>query len=140
MLNYFAEDPDSDGVKFIYIDDVANVMVTAALDYGIHVEGWTIDDCVDYFNTSMGDLYGVTADSLSDYYTLLVTTPCYSVKYGMGFIHTKQIMDRAHENFPDATDLEIHTAYLNCLTTNYEELEENLNAMLSGEMEPPTGN
>ena len=58
----------------------------------------------------------------------------------MGFIHTKQIMDRAHENFPDATDLEIHTAYLNCLTTNYEELEENLTAMLSGEMEPPTGN
>ena len=140
MLNYFAEDPDSDGVKFIYIEDVSNVMVTAALDYGIHVEGWTIDDCVDYFNTAMGDLYGVTADSLSDYYTLLVTTPCYSVKYGMGFIHTKQIMERAHEFFTDTAAPEIYTAYLNCLTTNYEELEENLTAMLSGEMEPPQGN
>jgi hypothetical protein len=49
-------------------------------------------------------------------------------------------MERAHEIFPNATHLETHTAYLNCLTTNYEELEENLTDMLSGEMEPPQGN
>ena len=140
MMNYFAEDPTAAGVRFIYLEDVSNVIVTAALDYGIHVEGWTIDDCVDYYNEAMGNLYGITADSLSEYYTLLVTTPCYSVKYGMGFVHTKLVMENAHDNFPDASDLEIHTAYLNCLTTNYEEIEENLTAMLNGDLEPPKGN
>ena len=140
MMNYFAEDPDSAAARLIYIEDVNNVIITAYLDYGIHTEGWTLDECVDYFNEATCNMYMVTADSLSEYYTLLVTTPCYSVKYGMGFLHTKEIFDRAHENFPDATDLEIHTAYLNCLTTNFEEIEENLTAMLNGDLEPPKGN
>ena len=140
MMNYFADNPEGDAEMFVYLEDISNVLITTGLDYGIHVEGWTIEDCCDYYNAATCDMYGITPDMISDYYTLLVTTPCYSAKYGMGFIHTKEIMERAHENFPDASEVEIHEAYLNCLTTNFEELEVNMTAMLNGELEPPQGN
>lgn len=137
ISDIFATDPTSPAERMIWMDRINNMYITAVLDFGIHSEGWTLDDCVDYFNEATGDLYGVTADSLQEYYTLLVTEPCYSVKYAMGYIHTKNIIENAKINYPDATELEIHTTYLNCLTTNYEEIAENFDLMMQGKMLPP---
>ena len=139
ISDIFATDPTSPAERIIWIDRSNNMFITAVLDFGIHYEGWTLDDCVDYFNEATGDLYGVTADSLQDYYTLLVTEPCYSIKYAMGYVHTKNIIENAKINYPDATELEIHTTYLNCLTTNYEEIQENFDLMMQGKMDPPQG-
>ena len=78
-------------------------------------------DCVDYLQS-----YGfpVDEDSFSRFYTLLVTDPGYYTKYGMGYLWTQTIMDNLHANHPNATDKDIHTAYLNALTGTFEQIEQ----------------
>ena len=61
----------------------------------------------------------MTADQLQDIYTLVLTDPCYYVKYGMGYINTCEIIKEEQEKYPDASDMEIHTAYLNALSGTY---------------------
>ena len=96
-----------------------SLLLGTRVDYGIHVENWSLSDCVDYFN-SFG--FGVSEKSFSKYYTLLVTDPCYYAKYGMGYLWTQKTMDEMHQKHPNATDLEIHTAYLNSLTGTFEQI------------------
>ena len=51
---------------------------------------------------------------------------------GIGNMITTSIMSQAHVDFPDATDLQIHTAYLNALTGTYEQITYYMYEELSG--------
>ena len=121
---YYADTPDSAGARVVAIENELNVILGTMMDYGIHVKGWTLTDCADCFNDVFGG--GVSESALQELYTLVVTDPCYYVKYGMGYIHTAEIMSGAHGQFPNASDEEIHTAYLDALTTNFEQIETNM--------------
>ena len=87
-----------------------------------------MQECLDYFN-SFG--FGVTEDTFGQFYTLIVTDPCYYAKYGMGYVWTQKIMDDMHANHPGKTDLEIHTAYLDSLTGTFEQIEAYTDKKLS---------
>ena len=114
----------------VQIEDELNVLMMARCDIGIHYEGWDLDDCASYFSTTLGR--SIQAASLNDMYILLVADPCYAVKYGCGFVNTGLIIQAAHDSFPDATDLQIHTAYLNALTGTFEQIQENMFRELEG--------
>ena len=119
-MKYFSDsDNVTDGMKVIKGESLMSLLLGTRVDYGIHVENWSLSDCVDYFN-SFG--FGVSEKSFSKYYTLLVTDPCYYAKYGMGYLWTQKTMDEMHQKHPNATDLEIHTAYLNSLTGTFEQI------------------
>lgn len=119
-MKYFSDsDNVTDGMKVIKDESLMSLLLGTRVDYGIHVENWSLSDCVDYFN-SFG--FGVSEKSFSKYYTLLVTDPCYYAKYGMGYLWTQKTMDDMHQKHPNATDLEIHTAYLNSLTGTFEQI------------------
>lgn len=126
-MKYFSGKGETDAVKYTRANEDLSLLLSTRVDYGIHVEGWTLDECVTYL-TMHG--FFVTKSSFSKYYTLLVTDPCYYVKYGMGYVWTKNIMDNARAKHPKATEKQIHTAYLNGLTGTFEQIEANLNKSL----------
>lgn len=126
-LKYFADNGITDGMKMVGYEADMSLLACTRVDYGINCEGWTLQDCLDYLN---GFGFGLSADSFSEYYTLLVTDPGYYVKYGMGNVWTTQIMTEMHEKHPKATDMEIHTAYLNSLSGTYEDIRTHTDAAL----------
>lgn len=123
-------DSDNTVRTLVQIEDELNVLFMARCDIGINWEGWDLDDCASFFSAQLGR--SIKASSLQDMYDLLYYEPCYAVKYGCGFVNTGLIIQAAHDSFPDATELEIHTAYLNALTGTFEQIRENMFAELQG--------
>ncbi|MBO4680430.1 MAG: DUF885 family protein [Clostridiales bacterium] len=124
---YFSGNGMTDAAKYVVLDNDLTLLLETRIDFGIHYEGWDIDTCVKYLN--MHGLW-VTKSSLQRIYTLLVCDPCYFVKYGMGYVWTKNIMDNARSQFPKATEKQIHTAYLNGLTGTFDQIEANMKKSL----------
>lgn len=114
------------GIEAAVFENLFDVLLMARCDIGIHTENWSADDCAAYLN----ELYagfgipnaGYTGADLQDMYDLLVNVPNYATKYGVGYLHTSRLMSELHEQFPDASDREIHTAYLNALPGTYEQI------------------
>ena len=126
-MRYFSGNGRSDAVRYCEIDNDFNLLLSTRVDYGIHNEGWNLDDCVKYLNK-----YGlfVTKSSFQRFYTLLVTDPGYYAKYGMGYLWTSTVMENMKKQFPKATDMQIHTAYLDSLTGTFEQIEANMKKTL----------
>ena len=121
-------DEPSDGRDLIMVENELNVVIMARCDIGINYENWTIDDVADLYS----EVYGMTiaASDVQDLYNLLVSDPCYAIKYGCGFINTGYAMEQIRSEFPNATDEEIFTAYLNAQPGTFENIEEHMRAEL----------
>ena len=126
-MKYFNGNGESDAVKYTRANEDLSLLLSTRVDYGIHVEGWTLEESVNYL---IMHGFFVTKSSFSKYYTLLVTDPCYYAKYGMGYLWTKNIMENAKAKHPKATEKQIHTAYLDALTGTFEQIEANVNKSL----------
>ncbi|MBR4430673.1 MAG: DUF885 family protein [Clostridiales bacterium] len=127
-MRYFTGSGVTDAMTLVKDEAVLGLLVSTRADYGINVENWSLEECVSYFQ-SFG--FAVTEDSFSKFYTLLVTDPGYYAKYGMGYLWTQTIMDNLHANHPNATNKDIHTAYLDSLTGTFEQIEQYANKRLS---------
>ncbi len=126
-MRYFSGKGMTDAVRYCQIDNDWTLLLSTRVDYGIHTEGWTLEECVSYLNAH--GLF-VTKSSFKRFYTLLVTDPCYYVKYGMGYVWTSTVMSNMRTQFPKATDMQIHTAYLDSLTGTFEQIEANMKKTL----------
>ena len=121
-MRYFTDSGKvTDGMTLVKDEALLSMLLSTRADYGIHCENWSLQDCLDYFN-SFG--FQVTEDSFKEYYTLIVTEPSYYAKYGMGYVWTQKTMDDMHAKYPNKSDLEIHTAYLDSLTGTFEQINE----------------
>lgn len=127
-MKYFSDsDEVTDAMTLIKDESLLGLLCSTRVDYGVHVENWSLQDCLDYFN---GFGFAVTEANFSKYYTLIVTDPGYYAKYGMGYLWTQQTMDDMHAKYPDATDKEIHTAYLDSLTGTFDQINANMDKLL----------
>ncbi len=126
-MKYFSENGISDAMKLVRYESDLSLLASTRVDYGVHVENWSLKDCVDYFK-QFG--FSVSEKSFKKFYTLIVTDPGYYAKYGMGYVWTQQIMDDMHSKYPDKTDRQIHTAYLDSLTGTYGQIRKNTEANL----------
>lgn len=127
-LKYFADDGEPEQVVQIVTDEsVMGLLVSTRADYGIHMQNWTMQDCLDYFK-DFG--FQVSDDEFSRFYTLIVTDPGYYAKYGMGYLWTQKTMDVMRAKYPNATDRQIHTAYLDSLTGTFEMIAKNMDDLL----------
>jgi hypothetical protein len=61
---------------------------------------------------------------------LLVSDPGYYAKYGMGYLWTEKTMEDMHAKYPNATDKDIHTAYLDSLTGTFDMIAGNMEKLL----------
>ena len=127
-MKYFGGvDTPTDGMKLVRDESVMGLLVSTRADYGIHMENWTLKDCTEYFS-KFG--FQVSEDEFSRFYTLIVTDPGYYAKYGMGYLWTQKTMDDMHSKYPNATDRQIHTAYLDSLTGTFEMINRNMDDLL----------
>ncbi len=126
-MRYFSGNGVTDAVKLVGYESQLSLLASTRVDYGIHVENWTLKQCVDYFK-KFG--FSVTEDSFQKYYTLIVTDPAYYAKYGMGYLWTQQTMDDMHAKYPNKSDKEIHTAYLDSLTGTFDQIKKNMEKKL----------
>lgn len=124
--------------ELVRIENVLNVVLFARFDLGVNYEGWSAQDCADWYSDISGMSAG--ASMFMDAYELLLSDPGYGIKYGLGFINTGLVMAQLHNDFPDATDIEIHTAYLNAQTGTFEQILENARAYLEEGVVVPAGN
>ena len=90
-----------------------------------------MQDCADWYNDITGS--SINATAFQDAYNLLLSDPGYGIKYGLGFINTGMVIAQLQEEFPDASDLEIHTAYLNSLSGTFEQILENARYFLEND-------
>ena len=127
-MRYFSGTGVSDAVKLVNYESDLSLLVSTRIDYGIHAENWSLKECVDYFK-KFG--FSVTEKSFKKYYTLIVTDPGYYAKYGMGYLWTQQIMDDMRAKFPNKSEKEIHTAYLDSLTGTFPQIRKNMEMRLS---------
>ncbi len=127
-FRYFVENENA-GI-LIQIENEFNILLFARFDIGINYEGWDIDDCNAYYSSVFGT--DMNSEGIEQIYAIVTNQPGYGVKYGLGYINTGIVMTQAHRDFPDATDLEIHTAYLNALPLTFEMIYERMTAELSG--------
>lgn len=126
-MKYYSD--NSDLVTYCQVTNEADCLITARCDIGIHCEGWNIEDCVRLFS-KLG--MSVSSSSFREYYNLLQSDPNYSTKYGCGFVNTGIIMSKMKNEFPAASDKDIHTAYLNSLTGTFEQIEDHMRKELTG--------
>ena len=64
-------------------------------------------------------------------YQIVTNQPGYGVKYGIGFLNTGLTIESVRAQFPDATDEEIFTAYLDALPLTFEMIEARMVESLS---------
>ena len=127
-MKYFSDSGKPTKAMILKRDEwILGILASTRAEYGIHVENWSMQDCLDYFD-QMG--FGVNEDDFSEFYTLIVTDPGYYAKYGMGYLWTQKIMDDMRAKYPDATEKQIHTAYLDSLTMTFDKISENMDAEL----------
>ena len=133
---FFSTSPAS---TLVDIEDQINTILFARLDLGVNYEGWDLDDCTEWCSNLMG--MPLSSDALLDSYNIILSNPCYGVKYGISFINTGMVIAQLHNDFPDATDLEIHTAYLNAQSGTYEQILANAEQFLEeGDLSYPVSN
>ena len=134
-FKYFSTTPAS---TLIRIENQLNIILFARFDLGVNYEGWSLQDCADWYSGIMGST--VPAESFADAYNLLLSDPGYGVKYGIGFINTGMVIAQLQSDFPDASDLEIHTAYLNAQPGTFEQILEYASLILEEELQTPVEN
>lgn len=110
-------------------DNELNVLLFARLDIGINWEGWSLSDCTAYLSDLLGQ--SLNDSAVEQMYNIVTNQPGYGVKYGIGFLNTGLTIQSVREQFPDATDEEIFTAYLNALPLTFEMIEERMVTALS---------
>ena len=126
-IKYFEDNPDA--ATYAQINNEFDPVLTARCDIGIHCEDWDVKDCVRLFQENG---LSISESGFKTYYNLLVSDPTYSAKYGCGFVNTGLVMSRIKADFPNASDKDIHTAYLNGQTGTFEQIEEHMRKELSG--------
>ena len=103
----------------------------ARWDIGIHYEDWSIEDCADFYESLFDGMIPVSPDEIQDIYNILLSDPCYAVKYGCGFLLTGYVIETIATEFPDATPQEVFTAYLDSMPLTFEQIYNNMEVTLA---------
>lgn len=127
-FKYF--DAEGTAADITKIESELNILLMARWDIGIHYENWSIEDCAEFYSGLMDNMVTITPDDIQDIYNILLSDPCYAVKYGCGFLGTQEVMDKIRKEFPDASDKEIHTAYLDSMPVTFEMILANMEEIL----------
>ena len=127
-MRYYTDSGEvTDAMKLVRDESILGLYASTRIDYGIHVENWSLTDCVEYMD---GLGFQATEDSFKEFYVLVLTDPAYYTKYGMGYLWTQKTMDDMHAKHPNATDFDIHKAYLDSLTGTFEQINSYMDGLL----------
>ncbi len=121
MLSYDYACPDQTLAKAFMLNQDATLSLYATIDMGVHYDGWTLADTVDFLGK-----YGISETAvISKIYQSIIENPGNYLKYYIGYLEFLQLKNKAKEYFGnDYSELLFHTALLNMGSAPFYILEK----------------
>lgn len=109
MLSYNYAGLDQNIAKAFMLNQDATLSLYATIDMGIHYDGWTLADTVDFLGS-----YGITKTSvIANIYQAIIENPANYLKYYIGYLEFLQLKSQAKEYYGnDYSELLFHKAIL----------------------------
>lgn len=100
---------DDDVATILELNQDATLSLYASTDFGIHYEGWTLEDTKKFWNN-----YGITNDdAIESIFELIVEEPTHYLKYYIGFLKFEELKkETSLKNIKDYNDKSFHQAVL----------------------------
>lgn len=97
MQSYYFADVDKDLAAFLQKNQSALLSLYATTDMGIHYDGWSLADTIDFFAT-----YKITdKKAITQIYQLIVEEPAHYLKYYIGYLEFLNLKQYAMETYGD---------------------------------------
>ncbi|MEG1292425.1 MAG: DUF885 family protein, partial [Lachnospiraceae bacterium] len=109
MQSYYYADIDQNLAEFFQKKQAALLSLYATADMGIHYDGWSLADTVDFFNQ-----YQITDKSvITQIYQLIVEEPAHYLKYYIGYLEFLELKKYAMKTYQDTySNYKFHQAVL----------------------------
>lgn len=110
MLSYSYAGLDEQMAKALMLNQDATLSLYATIDMGVHYDGWSLADTVDFLGR-----YGITETAvISKIYQSIIENPANYLKYYIGYLEFLQLKKNARQYYGnDYSELIFHTALLN---------------------------
>lgn len=124
MLSYDFAGLDQTQARALMLNQDATLSLYATIDMGVHYDGWSLADTVDFLSG-----YGITETAvISDIYQAVIENPANYLKYYIGYLQFLELKDKAKEFYGnDYSELLFHTAILDMGSAPFYILEKYLN-------------
>ena len=109
MQSYYYADVEQDVSAFLQKSQSALLSLYATADMGIHYDGWTLRDTIDFFAS-----YQIADKAtIQQIYQLIVEEPAHYLKYYIGYLEFLNLKEYAKEKFKeDYSDYKFHAALM----------------------------
>lgn len=109
MLSYSYADMDSDVASLLQLNNAITLGLYARIDMGIHYDGWTLDQTMEYLND-----YGITnKENVTLIYHIIVEEPANYVQYYIGYLEILNLKQTSQETLGNRFNLKnFHTFLL----------------------------
>lgn len=98
MLSYHYAGLEENVAELLSLNQSALLSLYASTDIGIHYEGWTFSDMVDFW-----DDYGISDQTaLRSVYDLIVEEPAHYLKYYVGYLEFSELKEKAQKTYGNA--------------------------------------
>lgn len=121
MLSYNYAGLDQPMARALMLNQDATLSLYATIDMGVHYDGWSLADTVDFLGK-----YGITETSvISKIYQAIIENPANYLKYYIGYLEFLELKKQAKEYYGnDYSELMFHTAVLNMGSAPFYILEK----------------
>lgn len=122
--SYYLAGLEKDVADFIVANMTTNMGIYCRLDFGIHYEGWTFSDSLDYLKSlEINDKELVTL-----LYETILEEPALYPQYGIGYLEIMELKKKAESKLSDRFSLkDFHTFMLDVGPAPFIVIEERLN-------------
>lgn len=109
MQSYYYADVEQDVSAFLQKNQSALLSLYGTADMGIHYDGWTLRDTIDFFAS-----YQIADKAtIQQIYQLIVEEPAHYLKYYIGYLEFLNLKEYAKEKFKeDYSDYKFHAALM----------------------------
>jgi uncharacterized protein (DUF885 family) len=105
MYSYQISDIDKKIADIMKAEDILNICMGSRIDIGIHYEGWTKDDLVDYLSR-------FHMEEAGDLYDRILTAPGLYLPYAVGYLEIMDLKQTAENELGNAFDLKDFNQFL----------------------------
>lgn len=121
MLSYGYTGLDKQLAKALMLNQDATLSLYATIDMGVHYDGWSLADTVDFLGS-----YGITETAvISKIYQSIIENPANYLKYYIGYLEFLQLKKQARQYYKnDYSELMFHTTLLNMGSAPFYILEK----------------
>lgn len=123
MQSYYYADIDKNLAAFLQKNQIATLSLYATADMGIHYDGWSLADTVDFFGT-----YQITdKKAITKIYQLIIEEPAHYLKYYIGYLEFLNLREYAKETYGEAySNYKFHQALMQMGNAPFPVLKEYL--------------